>query len=369
MFWKRNIRKRNYERGEQHINSAQKLVNARELQPSCNENCFFKCNENLSHNGRQEIINSYYECDNSGQKAFIIRSVEKAIKSAKNNKNSRKLAQNNDKSLRNYSFKYHLFLGNEKIRVCKKFYLETLNISQTVIYNAHHKKNIISGNPLPSKAGKHIKMKISDEKRNSVIEHINSFPKVESHYRRAQTSKDYFESSLNLLKIYDLYEEKCLKSTPPKIPVKVSFYRHIFNTEFNIDFIKPKNDRCDICEKNKTDANNDNNYENHLLLKNSVRTDRNNDRKNEDLLTVCFDLQRVITCPQSFVNNLYYKRKIAVYNLTAHESISKTVYCALWDESVCGRSGNDIASAIFAILEKICEKYSNISAINLWCDS
>jgi hypothetical protein len=40
-----------------------------------------------------------------------------------------------------------------------------VSISQTVIYNAHHKKNIISGNPLPSKAGKHIKMKISDEKK------------------------------------------------------------------------------------------------------------------------------------------------------------------------------------------------------------
>ncbi len=90
MFWKRNIRKRNYERGEQHINSAQKLVNARELQPSCNENCFFKCNENISHNERQEMINCYYKCDNSGKKAFIIRSVEKAVKSAKNNKNSRK---------------------------------------------------------------------------------------------------------------------------------------------------------------------------------------------------------------------------------------------------------------------------------------
>jgi hypothetical protein len=86
------------------------------------------------------------------------------------------------------------------------------------------------------------------KKRNSVIEHINSFPKVESHYRRAHTSKGYFKPSLNLLKIYDLYEEKCLKSTPSKIPVKVSFYRHIFNSEFNIDFIKPKNDRCDICD-------------------------------------------------------------------------------------------------------------------------
>jgi hypothetical protein len=54
-----------------------------------------------------------------------------------------------------------------------------------------------------------------------------------------------------------------------------------------------------------------------------------------------------------------------VFNLTAHESISKTVFCAIWDESVYGRGGNDIASALIAILEKIYLKYPNISEYNL----
>jgi hypothetical protein len=58
-----------------------------------------------------------------------------------------------------------------------------------------------------------------------------------------------------------------------------------------------------------------------------------------------------------------------VYNLTVHESISKTVFCAIWDESVYGRGGNDIASALIAILEKIYLKYPNISEYNLWSDS
>lgn len=195
------------------------------------------------------------------------------------------------------------------------------------------------------------------------------FSKVESHYRRNETSKQYFESSLNLIKMYNLYQEECLNSTPQQIPVKVSYYRHIFNTEFNIDFIKPKNNRCDLCEKYKIVSINDNSYENLLILKNSVRIDRNNDRKNENLLTIFFALQKLITCPQNFVSNFYYKHKIAVYNLTEHESISKNVFCALWDESVCVRSGNDIASALISILEKICAKYPNINEINLWCDS
>ena len=49
--------------------------------------------------------------------------------------------------------------------------------------------------------------------------------------------------------MYDLYKEKQLSSG--KFVVKPSFYRHIFNTSFNIGFHVPKTDRCDRCEEIK----------------------------------------------------------------------------------------------------------------------
>jgi hypothetical protein len=49
--------------------------------------------------------------------------------------------------MRNCSFKCHFYLGNEKLRVCKKFYLATLNISQIVVYFAHKNKDSVSGTP------------------------------------------------------------------------------------------------------------------------------------------------------------------------------------------------------------------------------
>jgi hypothetical protein len=58
-----------------------------------------------------------------------------------------------------------------------------------------------------------------------------------------------------------------------------------------------------------------------------------------------------------------------VYNLTAHESINKTGLCCVWDESLSGRSGNDIASGLIKILEKIVEMYPNIKSFKLWSDS
>jgi hypothetical protein len=167
--------------------------------------------------------------------------------------------------------------------------------------------------------------------------------------------------------MYELYEEKCIEQN--RCPVKDSMYRNIFNNEFNLSFHKPKNDRCDTCEFFKISNPNDIEYLNHLQLKTSIRNDRNIDRENSDEITICFDLQRVITCHKSFISNFYYKRKINVYNLTAHESINKTGFCCVWDESLCGRSGNDIASSLIKILEKIFEMYPNIKSFKLWSDS
>jgi hypothetical protein len=86
--------------------------------------------------------------------------------------------------------------------------LATLSIIETVVYNAHKNKDLLNGYHLTSKSGKHMKKIISNDEKDFVREHIMSFPKIESHYRREQTSKFYFESQLNIAKIYELYEEK-----------------------------------------------------------------------------------------------------------------------------------------------------------------
>ncbi len=58
---------------------------------------------------------------------------------------------------------------------------------------------------------------------------------------------------------------------------------------------------CAIFVRKIFPITNDLNYQNHLQLKNSIRIDRNKDRENTSLLTICFDLQKVISCPTSFV--------------------------------------------------------------------
>lgn len=42
--------------------------------------------------------------------------------------------------------------------------------------------------------------------------------------------------------MYNLYKDTVLD------PVKESFYMHVFNTNFNLDFHHPKSDKCGQCE-------------------------------------------------------------------------------------------------------------------------
>ena len=42
-----------------------------------------------------------------------------------------------------------------------------------------------------------------------------------------------------------MYEEYL--KTCAGVPVKLSYYRHIFNTEFNLAFHHPTKDQCDLC--------------------------------------------------------------------------------------------------------------------------
>ena len=82
--------------------------------------------------------------------------------------------------------------------------------------------------------------KIPDSDRARVIEHINSFPALSSHYSRAKSPYGkYLAPDLNISKMYELYCDWLIENYSEDHPVTESFYRNIFNIEFNIGFIPP----------------------------------------------------------------------------------------------------------------------------------
>ena len=120
-----------------------------------------------------------------------------------------------------------------------------------------------------------------------------------------------------------------------------------------------------------TDAQKDA-HDAHLAGKLETKTERDNDRKNNEQFTICFDLQNVFALPKADVSNFFYRRKLNVYHMTAHCSGDKRGYGALWHEGQNGRSGNDIASSVMQLLDVIVENNGDdprIKHIILWSDS
>ncbi len=100
--------------------------------------------------------------------------------------------------------------------------------------------------------------KLSDEGNDFLKSHLHSIPKVESHYCRSGTKRQYFaDASLrSIAQLHRLYVEASEKQNPPIDHLKIGQYSHVFNTQFNLGFRKPMKDRCAKCEQFENANNN-----------------------------------------------------------------------------------------------------------------
>ena len=106
----------------------------------------------------------------------------------------------------------------------------------------------------------------------------------------------------------------------------------------------------------------------HIQSKVRTKMERDNDRTSEKAV-LCFDLENVSTCPRANISIFFYKRKLNVYNLTAHMSLNKRIYTAIWVEHQTGRCASEIASALLKVLERVLQDVPDLEVITLWSDS
>ena len=105
-----------------------------------------------------------------------------------------------------------------------------------------------TGQAQPDRRGRHAPdINKSTEIVEGVREHIKSFPTMESHYARKNTSKRYLDANLNLRKMYHLYTDVC--TTNKTECVSERLYGKIFRDEFNLSFHHPKKDECNFCTR------------------------------------------------------------------------------------------------------------------------
>lgn len=361
--WKNNIRKNLCQAGKEYISSRGKHVCAKTIvnKKDCLNNCKFQCCKKIGENARKNLFHYYYELNQNEKYVFLKQVTEKFIKGRKTTEGA---------SRRAYSFKYFFKVQEEKIQVCKKFFLGTLNISQKPVYTVHSADSDVPKKDLRGKTGSR---KLDNKKRQVVIDHIKKFNVVESHYCRQNSQKKYLEATLTIPKMYDLYLKYCAENNIEN-PVKVSMYRQIFCTNFNYSFHKPKKDVCETCstyylkkKENRLSNTEEAAMEKHIAEKEAMRKEKENDKKS-GIPVLCFDLENVITCPRSFIGNYFYLQKLTMYNLTGHLSTTNKGYCVLWIETLQGRSGNCLASAFRKIIEKVLED-NHFNVLITWSDS
>lgn len=326
------------------------------MKETCTSKCRLKCFDNIKEDERYNLFKAYWGLSNLELQRAFIRSCMMEVQPRYRYSN----AQN--PRLPNNAF--YFTLDGKKIRVCKLFFINTLDITDRQLRTVKSKTNS-HGIVEPERRGKHDKKKrVDPELLQSIRNHIESIPRVESHYLRATTNREYISDSKTIWDLWtDFNNDQKEKSLPQ---CDYWLYLNTFNKEFNISFFQPKKDRCETCvayelapESTKTLLKS--NYDKHLKEKELCRQEKRTDRRNIDETHICaiYDLQSVMLCPSP--SYFYYSSKIncldfTITELKNGEDDKKSygdVYCYFWDETQGQRGANEIGSCIFDYLRTL----------------
>ena len=224
-------KKKKYNLGLEYDMGKGKVGTARTVKQGCNPvTCKRKCKTKIHHDSREKLMKSFWKLGSAQLRwAYISKTVKSkppiyqkpgAIKHKTNSKT--------------YCFE----IEDREFMVCKKFYLDTLDISQSLVDIALAKKDEVG---CVGSSNRSANKKSKSQDADEIKKHIASFPAVESHYCRKRTTKKYLAPGLSLNEMYRLYCKMRTEENAEHISSK-STYKRVFFNNFNLGFYKPKKD-------------------------------------------------------------------------------------------------------------------------------
>lgn len=309
--WEKNHRKSKVNYGLQHTSKRGKIIAEKKVQTGCDK-CKYKCSDNLSEAARKDLNKKFWTIgDRNLQRSYVRESIIF--------KNKDLVDEPSTRNRRKYSF----IVNGQKVFVCKTTFMATLDISDRWFRTIIHKlkrKSYIS----PDGRGKSMEHRktIPAETTQSVKDHILSMPRVEGHYVRSNSSREYLEESLSIAELHRLYLKWKEENHPHLQAATYRQYLDVFNT-FNIGFHKPKKDQCDACVGYKNGSKNSSlSAEEKKVLEKNHKTHMENKRKGRDRKTAdkiyglkkenidrvvvsCFDYQKVLSVPKAETSVLF----------------------------------------------------------------
>lgn len=210
--------------------------------------------------------------------------------------------------------------------------------------------------------------KIAEDRRETVRSHINSIPVVESHYCRSSSKRMYLPTGLSENRLYQDYLKYCEELQVP--PVTSSCYKHIFTSEFNYGFHKPKKDQCDYCAQFKYKSEDEklecqHSFELHILRKQEAREHKKEDkeraRNNLTFRSYTMDLEKILLTPQLGIGQLYYKKKLKTYNFTVYNLADNSVTNFMWHETDGTKGASEVATSLWQLLSDLPPEVSEVT--------
>ncbi|KAL1452066.1 hypothetical protein WDU94_006382 [Cyamophila willieti] len=357
--------------------------------------CRLGCTGKIPGETRETLLNQFWAlgCIEK-QRCYLQNLMEEIVPKYKYVKSDGTEPRSNNRA-------FFFEIDGERIQVCRIFFLNTLDISNKMAYTAWVKKRDADVNSRwTDRRGSNAPTnKTPEDIMKSVREHIDSIPRIESHYCRSRSKREYIEGGRSIAEIYSDYKANRERNNLPYASETV--FRCVFKYDYNISFHIPKKDQCELCERyknatlNTTSSDSEDcedeeerkkkeeekaekmrllkeQYEVHLIEKDLARGEK--DELKEQLLTatrnnesagtntpnkmimVVYDLQAVLQCPRGNVSSLYYKSKVNCFNLTFYNIGTKEADCFFWNETEGNRGPDEIGSCIYKYLLEIDQK-------------
>lgn len=239
--------------------------------------------------------------------------------------------------------------------VCRKTFASVFDLKQKKIHGIVQRIKNGEMTYIEKRGNKTKFRKFGPQIEEDIKQHIDTFPRQESHYGRADSRKEYLSPDLNMNRLY-----RAFKALHPESIVTYKFYRDTFRKYFkNLKFGRKRVDTCSTCDLLSTQvrANVANKHELSVKLKlhqakaNKALDTLKHDiilsqRPNSDTCTATMDLQQVLVTPTLTHSQIYYSRQLSNFNLGVHIGDTNDAYMCLWHEGITGRGGNEIASCV-----------------------
>ncbi|KAJ8926657.1 hypothetical protein NQ314_020959 [Rhamnusium bicolor] len=320
--------------------------------------CKYSC-KSLTFNQRNSLFQQYYEAANHDKQSTFLLGLIQVINVSRRRHGT---YDTPEESRRQSTITYTVPNGSgEHVQVCRKTFSDIFALSHKRVEVLVEKKKM-GATTYTDQRGKETKVKkYLPELHQQVRDHIQSFPREENHYSRDKSIKEFLSPDLNLNRMFLAY-----KKENPNSVVTYKYYSLVFKKDFsNLTFGRPRSDTCSKCDlyqnkiksipltnpERKQEAQK---LELHHRKVEKARSTMNTHIESSQTIdsednTISIDLEQVLFIPTLTHSDMFYSRQLSCFNFVVHLYDTDDAFMCIWDESITGRGGNEIASCLLKV--------------------